>query len=42
MEAAAAARATLGEAPWEAFAAGRTLSLEQTIAEALGNDGENG
>jgi hypothetical protein len=33
----AAARAALGEQRWaEAFAAGRALALEETVAEALG------
>jgi predicted ATPase/class 3 adenylate cyclase/Tfp pilus assembly protein PilF len=37
----AAARAALGEAAWAgAYAAGRTLTLEQAIAEALGESGE--
>jgi hypothetical protein len=37
--AAASARAALGEAGWAAaFAAGRTLSLEEVIAEALSGD----
>jgi len=37
------AQAALGEATWNAaFAAGQALSLEQAIAEALGEDRENG
>jgi hypothetical protein len=35
----AVARAALGEAGWAAaFTAGRTLTLEEAIAEALGED----
>ena len=39
----AAARASLGEQVWvAAYTAGQALSLEQAIAEALGEDGESG
>jgi predicted ATPase/class 3 adenylate cyclase len=42
-QAVAAARVALGEERWEAaIAAGRALSLEQAIAEALDGDGEGG
>jgi hypothetical protein len=38
-QAVAGARATLGEESWaEAFAAGRSLSLEETVAEALDDE----
>jgi non-specific serine/threonine protein kinase len=37
------ARSSLGEAAWAAaLAAGRALTLEQAVAEALGDDGGNG
>jgi hypothetical protein len=40
-QAVAPARASLGEERWAiAFAAGQALSLEQAIAEALGEGGE--